>query len=83
MHLKQFLIALDQVLNTLAGGWADETLSARAYRCQPVSPSWRRARAAIDALFFWQTEHCRGAYFSESARQQLPPEYRATEAAHG
>ena len=30
--MKQFLIALDQLANTLAGGYADETLSARAHR---------------------------------------------------
>lgn len=30
--LKQLLIAIDQVLNALLGGMADETLSARAHR---------------------------------------------------
>lgn len=30
--MKQFLIALDQLANTLVGGYADETLSARAHR---------------------------------------------------
>jgi hypothetical protein len=31
-YLKQVLIALDQLLNTLFKGYADETLSSRAYR---------------------------------------------------
>ena len=30
--MKQFLIAADQLANTLIGGYADETLSARAHR---------------------------------------------------
>lgn len=28
----QVLVALDQLVNTLAGGYADETISSRAYR---------------------------------------------------
>lgn len=28
----QVMVAVDQLVNTLLGGWADETLSARAYR---------------------------------------------------
>lgn len=30
--MKQFLIALDQLVNVMLGGQADETLSARAWR---------------------------------------------------
>lgn len=75
MKVFQFLIAVDQVFNTIAGGWADETLSARAYRCSDKS-HWRVARKMIDGLFFWQKEHCRDAYLIETNRQQLPPEYR-------
>ena len=29
---KRTLIAVDQLLNTLLGGWPDETLSSRCYR---------------------------------------------------
>lgn len=28
----QIAVAFDQLVNTLLGGWADETLSARAWR---------------------------------------------------
>lgn len=31
-YLKQVLIAFDQLINALLGGWADETLSSRAWR---------------------------------------------------
>lgn len=68
--LKQIAIAFDQLLNALLGGMADETLSARAHRTQ--SPLERY----IDALFFWQADHCFESYLSEKERKQLPPEYR-------
>ncbi len=70
----QILVALDQLINTLIGGYADETLSSRAHR--------RRLRGkggvawVIDHIFFWQDEHCKTAYESELERAQLPPEFR-------
>lgn len=71
MKIKQILIALDQLANTLAGGWADETLSSRC---------WREGRGtairAIDTLFFWEEQHCRSSYESERRRLQWPPELR-------
>lgn len=74
----QFLIALDQLLNTLVWirtdgfGYADETLSARAWRLRARS----RAYQVIDTLFFWQSHHCRAAYRAEQQRHQLPKDYR-------
>jgi len=76
MRIKQILIALDQVLNALAGGWADETLSARAYRRRYKKAGWRRAMRVIDTLFFWQPHHCKSAWQAEAQRRQLPIEYR-------
>lgn len=71
----QILVAVDQLANTMLGGMADETLSARAWRHHlDGSRDW--PRAIIDALFFWQADHCRIAYESEVERRQLPPEYR-------
>lgn len=78
MSLKQVAIALDQLVNTLTWikgdgfGYADETLSARAWRLRSQSNTWRR----IDKLFFWQTEHCKSSFESEMNRNQLPEEYR-------
>lgn len=68
---KQILIAIDQLMNTLAGGWADETLSSRAWR-----ENREGLREFIDALFFWEPYHCRASYESEIARRQLPPDMR-------
>lgn len=79
--VAQVLVALDQALNAVLGGFADETLSARAYRNDsPVGKRrWRIARRAIDALFFWQDRHCFKAFMAEIDRRQYPPSYREQE----
>lgn len=76
---KQILIALDQLLNTLlfwlpGGTWADETLSARCWRCRDKQP-FKTLQPVIDLLFF-DPAHCVDSYLSERKRSQLPPEYR-------
>jgi hypothetical protein len=75
-YATQLLIAIDQLGNALLGGWADETISARAWRRSPHSKRWACARWGIDALFFWQEDHCMKAYEHERRRSQLPAEYR-------
>ncbi len=76
----QVLIAVDQLLNTLIpGGWADETLSARAHRMRVKRQKyWGWTADAIDTLFFWERDHCLDSHLSELNRRQLPPEYRDT-----
>jgi hypothetical protein len=75
--MSQPLIAFDQLLNTVVWvkgdgfGYADETLSARAWRLRETSKAWRR----IDAIFFWETGHCQASYESEWQRKQLPTHY--------
>lgn len=70
MSLKQIAIAIDQLFNTLLGGYSDETLSARAHR---TGSAWE---PVIDALFFWQEDHCFQSYLSEKERKQLPGAYQ-------
>ena len=74
----QWLVSIDQMINAspLFRGWADETLSARAYRCHAKRKFWYYFMKLIDALFFWQNHHCRDSYLAEQERRQLPPEYR-------
>jgi hypothetical protein len=70
-RLFQLLIAIDQAFNTLLGsGWADESLSAFAHRKR----GWRRR--VINAIFFWQDDHCLLSYGAELLRKQLPKDYR-------
>lgn len=69
--IVQVLIAIDQLANALFGGWADETLSAHAHRA-----GWTLRRHAINALFWWQKDHCEAAWVAEIRRRHLPPAYR-------
>ena len=76
-HIQQFLIGIDQLANTLFGGWADETLSARAYRRRNDNWFWRFMNRFINFLFLpFGTQHTLGAYTDELLRRQEPPEYR-------
>ena len=78
--MKQTLIALDQLANTLiylsgdGFGHADETLSARLWRLQHPAHEW------VDTLFFWDREgpvrHCELSYRAELLRHHLPARYR-------
>lgn len=80
-YLWQVLIALDQLVNTILMGMADETLSARAYRVEQVGKLWGRImRPLLDFLFFIITlgrdrDHCMDSYESERRRRHLPPVY--------
>ena len=74
-YILQILIALDQLLNTVLGGWADETFSARSHR-EKLWCEWY-----IDLLFCWQTDgkyrnHCEQCYQHEMERKDLPEVYR-------
>ena len=73
----QILIGIDQLANTIAGGYADETLSSRAHRMRQKGQNcWRWTAGFIDMLFFWQAGHCFAAYKREHERKDLPHEYR-------
>lgn len=73
---EQIPIAIDQLVNTICGGWADETISSVAWRKRQEGKGWAILRRVIDTLFFWQDNHCRNAYESEKNRLQCPPELR-------
>jgi hypothetical protein len=73
-YLKSILIAFDQLVNALAFGAPDETLSARAYRLK--DDDWWAVYKIVNGIFFWQDDHCKGSYTSELTRKHLPKEYR-------
>jgi hypothetical protein len=74
-YTKKILIALDQFVNALCGGWPDETMSSRAFRWEKDGVrKW--PRRLIDSLFFWESEHCYQSYLSERVGRQFPPELR-------
>lgn len=76
-YILQILIAIDQVFNALLGGYADETLSARAWRTEQKGRIFGKFfRPLIDFVLFVQPDHCFQAYESEQKRRHLPPEMR-------
>lgn len=74
-YLKNLLIALDQLVNALLGGWPDESVSSHCWRIeQEKGISW--PRKLVDALLFFDKDHCQESYESELERRQLPPSMR-------
>lgn len=74
---KALLIALDQLLNALCGGWPDETISSRAWRWElSGTRSWPRKLIDGLALILGDRDHCRESFESERLGRQLPPELR-------
>ena len=79
----QVFIAFDQLVNALIPpldgtvSYADETLSARAYRAHRDGKILGKAlMPLIDLLFFWQgKDHCKNAFLKEHYRKNLPSEY--------
>ncbi len=74
-YLLNNLISWDQALNTLLGGYPDETISSRAWRCRDSNWFWGYARKAIDAGFFWQQQHCRASYLAEKRRKHTHSDF--------
>ena len=63
-YAKSVGIAADQLINAVLGGRPSETLSVRAYRLGVLDGriGWRSVVWFINTLFWWQKNHCRGAY---------------------
>ncbi len=76
-YFRNIAIAIDQLFNSFLRGSPDETLSSRAYRLYKNNKYWYSAYPyyGITMLFFWQNNHCKGAYKSEIERKHLPYEF--------
>lgn len=74
-YLLNVLIALDQLVNALIGGYPDETLSASAWLGEQQGKLIPRLmRPVIDFLFLpFERNHCMKAYGAELRRTQSPP----------
>jgi hypothetical protein len=76
-YIKNIAIGVDQLLNTFLLGSPDETLSSRAYRAYRDGKILGKIfRPVINCMFFWQKDHCFGAYLSEVQRRQYPATFR-------
>lgn len=85
-YFKRILIAIDQLLNTLFGGYEDESLSSRFHRLSMKSQWYCKAPSAlVDLILFFDTmtledgrkvSHCEKSYINERKRIGFPPEMR-------
>lgn len=76
-YSKAVFIALDQFINTIFGGWPDETMSSVFYRWHKNNVRhWPMKVLDFIASFFGDKEHCKNSYLSEKERRQYPPELR-------
>lgn len=74
-HFLQIAIAIDQLMNTLLGGWCDETLSSRAWRLRNKTHFFV-IHKVIDTILFFDPHHCEMSYLAERNSTQEPPELR-------
>ena len=59
------------MVNTiLFGGDMFTSTSARAH-LEQAHPAWRNRRRFINALFFWQADHCKAAWMADYERALL------------
>lgn len=74
-YLLSVAISFDQLLNTFAFGYPDETISSRAYRLRDKL-FWKILMKIIDTIFFWDKKenmrHCQLAYNSEVNKKHSP-----------
>lgn len=76
-YIFHILVAIDQLLNAIFAGYADETLSARAWRAEQKRKIFGILfRPIIDTIMFFEVDHCKRAHEAELNRRQLPPELR-------
>jgi hypothetical protein len=73
-YILNVLIAIDQLVNALIGGYPDETLSASAWLGEQQGKFFPCIfRPLIDFLFLpIERNHCANAYFSEFKGTQRP-----------
>jgi hypothetical protein len=71
LYAYKILLSLDQLLNTLLGGYPDDTLSARAW-ANRRHRVWAIAVVIIDTIFaaIGYPNHCKDAYDEEVNRSQ-------------
>ena len=79
-RILNLLIALDQlawVLLTLGNGMPDETISAALWRMESQG-KWagKLFRPVVDAMFWFDKNHCLNAWESENKKQHLPAMYK-------
>lgn len=78
-YINQVLVAIDQLVNAILGGWADETISSRSFRSYKAGKLFgRMSKTTIDSFFsiFGDHNHCERCFMAEKDRRQNHPEFR-------
>ena len=78
-YIRRVLIALDQLFNSLCGGWPDETISSVCYRKSQEKGHYgfKFLKIVLDLVLTpIDQDHCFQSYLAELRREQLPMEYR-------
>lgn len=75
-YVYQNFIALDQSVNVILDGSADETMSSRCYRLNHKA-AYRILEKIVNAVFlpFQGPDHCKHAYMKEVLGRQLPTKF--------
>lgn len=64
-QLSRVVAWASQGLNVLLlGGHPNETVSGRAYRMRRRRV-WRAAYQALNAIYFWQEDHCQASHLAD------------------
>jgi len=73
VYILRVLVAFDQLINAVFGGYPDETISARWYRLQN-----KVALAYWGCKLLWliETDHCYKAYLSTINQKYVQPTER-------
>ena len=76
-YLLNLLILVDQAINTILGGDPDHTISGRiGYHAGLGKPWALKCERVINAIFFWQQDHCKRAIEWCVIRRKLREERR-------
>ena len=79
-RLTNVSVAINQLIGTilsLGAKYPDETMSSYSWRLESKGRIFGRFfRPLIDALLFWDVNHCYGAWRDEKALRHMPPEMR-------
>lgn len=67
-YVLNVAVAFDRMVNAAQTGDPNETLSSVAYRKHRDGERFGFMMHVIDAIFWFQPDHCRRAYFADRAR---------------
>lgn len=83
LYLHHVFIGLSQLVNTLFGGWPDETLSSHLYRLDNDRKLFGEIlRPVVDYIafiLFKEQKHCYLSFLSEVAHNQQSPSNKTTD----